>query len=55
MLDILTLFQVSISNIDLIFEIYDLSSKEKYLLKKIKSDMEVYIHEETVNNVSSNS
>ena len=55
MVDILTLFQVSINNIDLMFEMYDLSSKEKYHFKKIKGDMEVYIHEKTVNNVSSNS
>lgn len=48
MVDILTLFQVSITNIDIVLDMYDLSAKERYHLKKIKGYMEVYLREKIV-------
>lgn len=52
MLDLITLFNVCLNNVNLVLEIYDLSPKEKYHLKKIKGDLEVYLRAETIDNVS---
>ncbi len=53
MLDLITLFHVCLNNVNFILEMYDLSSKEKYHLKKIKGDLEVYLNAKTVNTVVS--
>lgn len=53
MVDLITLFHVCLNNVSLVLEMYDLSPKEKYHLKKIKGDLEVYLNAKTVNIVTS--
>lgn len=45
MIDLITLFKVCLTNIHMALDMYDLSPKEIYQLKKLKGDLEVYLNE----------
>ena len=50
MIDLITLFKVCLTNIDMTIDMYDLSPSELYKLKKLKGDLEVYLLEKDINN-----
>lgn len=50
MISLEVLFELCISNIDMLISMYDLSVSEICKLKKIRRKLEVYLREKNINN-----